>query len=117
MDKQSQQRRDGILEQMRGIERLRRGTISEQFYGTGENRQGPYYVWQGYSGSKHWSKRIPRDQAAQVHDDIGAGARFRALCEEFAEVTEQVTVAEDLPASKKNAKNPNRNAIGRRKPS
>lgn len=103
MDKQTQQKRDRILEEMRRIERLRRGTISEQFYGTGENRQGPYYVLQGYSDSRHWSKRIPRDQAAQVREDLGAGARFRELCDEFAEVTEQATLVEDQPGRKKNA--------------
>lgn len=115
MDKRAEQKRDRILEEMRRIERLRRGTISEQFYGTGENRQGPYYVWQGYSDSRHWSKRISRDQAGQVREDIGAGARFRELCDEFAKVTEQATMAEDQPGTKKNATKRSRNATGKRK--
>ncbi len=115
MDMRTQQKRDGILDQMRRIERLRRGSISEQFYGSGEQRQGPYYVLQGHRGGKHWSRRIPRDQAAQVREDLGAETRFRELCAEFAEVTEQATMAEDQPDSKKNAATRSRSATGKRK--
>lgn len=101
MDLQTQKKREGILEQMRQIDRLRQGTISEQFYGTGEKKQGPYYVQQGYTGGKHWSKRVGRDRVDQVRADINSGVRFKELCREFAEVTEQATIAEDQPDSKK----------------
>ena len=104
MNKRTQQKREGILEEMRKIERLRQGSISEQFYGAGENKQGPYYILQGYEEGKHWSKRISRDQIAQVRQDLGAGARFKDLCQDFAEVTEQATVAQDHAESKKNAR-------------
>jgi hypothetical protein len=101
---------------MRQIERLRQGTISEQFYrGAGENKQGPYYVLQGYADGKHWSKRVPRDQVEQVREDLGAGARFKELCGEFAEVTEQAPIAEDQPVRKKNAAKRSRNATGKPK--
>ena len=113
MDKQTQQKREKILDEMRQIDRLRQGTVSEQFYGTGENRQGPYYVWQGYSGGKHWSKRVRRDQIDQVREDLHAGARFQELCEEFAEVTEQATIAETEPRGKKKPSTPSRNATGK----
>ena len=102
MNRQAEHKRDGILDEMRQIERLRQGTISEQFYGTGENKQGPYYVLQGYTAEgKHWSRRVPRDQIKQVREDLGAGVRFKELSREFAEVTEQATITEDRPASKK----------------
>ncbi len=104
MKKRTQEKRDGILEKMRQIERLRQGTISEQFYGAGEKKQGPYYVLQGYDNGKHWSKRVRRDQIDQVRQDIGEGARFKELCHDFAEVTEQATVAQDHADSKKNAR-------------
>jgi len=115
MDSQAQQKRDGILDEMRRIERLRQGTISEQFYGAGENKQGPYYVLQGYSESKHWSKRVPRDRVEQVREDLGAGIRFKELCGQFAELTEQATIEEDQPGSKKNATKRSRNATGKPK--
>ena len=115
MDRRTQQSRDGILEAMRKIRRLRQGTISELFYGTGHDKQGPYYLLQGYAGGKHWSKRVPRDQVQQLREDLRAGARFKELCAQFAEVTEQATIAEDQPLSKKNAGKPSRNATGRPK--
>jgi hypothetical protein len=115
MDQRTQKKREGILEEMRQIDRLRQGTVSEQFYGTGETRQGPYYVQQGYTAGKHWSKRVSRDQVDQVRADINAGVRFKELCQEFAEVTEQATIAEDQLGSKKNARKPSRSGTGKPK--
>ena len=101
MNRLSHQKRDEILDEMRQIERLRQGIISEQFYGKGEKRQGPYYILQGYTDGKHWSKRIPRDQIEKVRADLAAGTHLKELCREFAEVTEEATITEDQPGSKK----------------
>lgn len=104
MNKQTQEERDGILEEMREIERLRQGMISEQFYGTGKKKQGPYYVLQGYTDGKHWSKRVHKSRIDQASQDVAAGDRFKELCRAFAEVTEQATITQDNAESKKNAK-------------
>ena len=117
MNKRLQQKRDGILEEMRQIDRLRQGTISEQFYGTGERKQGPYYVQQGYTAGKHWSKRVPKVQVDQMRADINAGVRFKELSQEFLDVTEQATITEDKADSKKNARKRTGNATERQKPS
>ena len=101
MDRQTQKKRDGILEEIRKIDRMRQGTLSEQFYGTGEKRQGPYYVLQGYDDGKHWSKRVPKDQVDQVRADLSEGGRLKELCQKFADVTEQATIAQDHADSKK----------------
>ncbi len=114
MNKQAQQKRNGILEEMRQIERLRQGTISEQFYGAGEKKQGPYYVLQGYNDGKHWSKRVHRNQIDQMRQDVDAGGRYKELCQVFAEVTEQATINQDCANSKKNAKQQTKRAT--RKP-
>lgn len=103
MNRQTEQKRTEILDAMRQIERLRQGTISEQYYGSGESRHGPYYVLQGYAEGKHWSRRIPREQVEQVRADLEAGADFQHLCRKFAEVTEEATIRADEPDSKKNA--------------
>lgn len=115
MERRAQQKRDGILDEMRQIDRLRQGTISEQFYGTGEKKQGPYYVQQGYTEGKHWSRRVPKVQVDQVRADINAGVRFKELCQEFAEVTEQATIVQDQAGSKKNAKKRTGNATAKPK--
>jgi len=115
MDQKTEQKRAELIYEMRQIDRLRQGTVSEQYYGTGESRQGPYYVLQGYADGKHWSKRIPRDQVEQVKADLEAGARFKDLCQQFANVTEEATIFEDQPASKKNAAKRKRNATAKPK--
>ncbi len=115
MNKQARQKRNGILDEMRQIDRVRQGTISEQFYGTGEKRQGPYYVLQGYDDGEHWSKRIPRDQIDQVRADVRAGTRLKDLCKDYADATEQATITEDQAGSKKNARKRTMNATGKPK--
>jgi hypothetical protein len=115
MQQKAREERKRILDEMQQIERLRQGTISEQYYGTGESRQGPYYVLQGYVDGKHLSKRIRRDQVEQVKADLEAGAHFEDLCRQFAKVTEKATIMEDAPASKKNARKPNRSATAKPK--
>lgn len=117
MHSQTERKRTEILDAMRKIERLRQGTISEQYYGSGDSRQGPYYVLQGYAEGKHWSKRIPRGQVEQVRADLEAGADFQDLCRKFAEVTEQATIMADQPASKKKAKKRTKRVTARPKPS
>ena len=115
MDKQTQQTRDEILEEIRQIDRVRQGTVSEQFYGTGEKRQGPYYVLQGYDDGEHWSKRVPRDQIDQVRADLSEGGHLKELCQKFADVTEQATIAQDHADSKKNATKQKGNDTGKPK--
>ena len=113
----AERKREEILDEMRQIERLRQGTISEQYYGSGETRQGPYYVLQGYVDGKHWSRRIRGDQVGQVRADLEAGMHFKELCREYAEVTEAATMAEDGPDVKKNARTRNTTSTGKPKPS
>jgi len=115
MHKLAERKRTEILDAMRSIERLRQGTISEQYYGSGESRQGPYYVLQGYAEGKHWSRRIPREQVEQVRADLGAGADFQDLCRKFAEVTEEATIMADQPGRKKNARKRGRSATAKPK--
>ncbi len=115
MNKQAEQKRDEILEEMRQIDRVRQGIVSEQFYGTGEKRQGPYYVLQGYDDGEHWSKRVHRDQIDQVQADLREGGRLKELCQTFADVTEQATIAQDHAVSKKKATKQTRNDTGRPK--
>ena len=104
MHRQTQRIRTEILDEMRQIERLRQGTVSEQYYGSGTKRQGPYYVLQGYSDGKHWSMRIPKGQVEQLRADLEAGAHFKDLCRKFADATEEDTIMADQPDSKKNSR-------------
>jgi hypothetical protein len=101
-----QSRRQQLLHQIAGIDRLRVGQISEQYYEkllrSGEvRRQGPYYVLQRQRAGKKESVRIPADQIEEVRRDVDNYHRYRQLTQELAELTEQWTVASDEPESKK----------------
>jgi hypothetical protein len=104
---QLQQRRDQILEEMRTLDHMRRGTLSRQFFRSCRTKRagagpGPYFVLQGYLQGQKFSHRIPSDQATGVQAQVANYKRFQELADEFVSVTEQLTVAEE-PAVKKNS--------------
>ena len=91
--------RDQILEQIQSIDRLRRGSLSEQFFTRKvqgqEIRQGPYFVLQCYLKGCKCSERIPADQAEQTKLDVANYQRFQELAEEFVQVTDRITQLEN----------------------
>jgi hypothetical protein len=93
------QQREDVLQQIQAIDRLRRGTLSEQFFVKKTqgrtSRQGPYYVLQCYLKGCKCSERIPTDQAQQVKSDVANYQRFQALAEQFVHITEQITRLEN----------------------
>jgi hypothetical protein len=100
--------RQSILLQMQSIDRLRRGSLSRQFFTSRPpapaTRQGPYYVLQGFFHGKKFSERIAPDQAAQVEQDVENYRRFQALAEEYVTVSDQITrLPEQARESKKNS--------------
>ena len=88
--------REQVLQQIQTIDRLRRGTLSEQFFlqkrGGKIIRQGPYYVLQCFlKGSIKCSERIPADQAQQAKADVANYQRFQELADQFVHITDQIT--------------------------
>ena len=108
------QQRQAILLQMQSIDRLRRGSLSKQFFKSRPpapaTRQGPYYVLQGFFHGKKFSERIPQNQAAQVEQDVENYRRFQTLAEEYVTVSDQIT---RLPAQPQDSK---KNSSRRRSP-
>lgn len=101
------QQREQILEEMRGIDRLRRGAFSQHFLHRRKqgkvHTHGPYFVLQGYLRGKKFSKHIAAAQAQKVAQDVGNYQRFQALAERFVTLTDELTQREDQPESKKNS--------------
>ena len=119
--KQIQAEREAILEQMRQIDSLRRGFLSEQFFEkvqAGKTvRSGPYFVLQCSYKAKKFSTRIPADQAATVRQQVGNYSRFQELAEQFIQLTEELTLLETQPVdSKKNSKSRRSPTNGSKKP-
>lgn len=101
------QQRESILAQMKTIDRLRRGSLSTQFFKARSPKdsslRGPYYVLQGFFHGEKFSERVPPDQAAQVQRDVDNYRRFQTLAEEFVTLSDQITRRQEPPAdSKKN---------------
>jgi hypothetical protein len=109
---------------MQAIDRLRRGSLSQQFFrsaqGDPAHQRGPYYVLQAYFHGQKFSERIPAEQAPQVEQDLANYRRFQELAEKFVSLTDQLTRLRDQAKdSKKNSsrRKSTPNSSGKRKPS
>lgn len=116
-----QQQREQVVEEMRSIDRLRRGTLSQHFLRRHQNGKtithGPYFVLQGYLRGQKFSRHISAGQADQVAGDVANYQRFQALAERFITLSERITERAEAPDSKKNSsrRRSSTNASGRRK--
>ena len=94
-----EQKRDAILEQMRNLDRMRRGSLSKQFFhAKGQDepvKQGPYFILQGYLKGRKFSRRVAANDAPKVAAQVDNYRRFQTLADEFVEVTEALTCLEE----------------------
>lgn len=87
-------RRNAILEEMRSIRSMRRGTINEQHFKIrrkgkkGIVLQGPYYILSRREGEKTASQRLRSPgELDQARKDVAQYKRFMGLCQEFERLT------------------------------
>ena len=110
-------RRNAILEEMRSIRSMRRGTINEQHFKThlkgrkGMVLQGPYYVLSRREGEKTVSKRLRSGpEVEQAQRDVAEYKRFLGLCHEYERLTARLGEHErgeqDLRQEKKRLRSP-----------
>lgn len=112
---QLEERRDAILEQMRSIRSMRRGTINEQLLKVrhkGKDKpvsRGPYYVLSRRQKGKTVSQRLTsREELKQAQKDVDAYKRFVSLCRQFEELTERLgQIERESDELKQEKKRPN----------
>lgn len=109
--------RNAILEEMRSIRSMRRGTINEQHFKIrlkgrkGIVFQGPYYVLSRREGEKTVSKRLRSPvEMEQARRDVAEYKRFMGLCQQFERLTARLGELErgqqDLEQEKKRFRSP-----------
>ena len=90
-------RRGRILDEMAGLEQMRRGSIVEQYVeasrkdGT-KSRRGPYVLYSYKEKGKTVSRRITdRKQVSRYREQIGAFRRFQELSAELLVLGERIS--------------------------
>ncbi len=94
MEEKVVRKRMEILEKIKDIKTMVRGTLSEQYYNrtdkNGEVRVwGPYYKLQCWRNGKNHTQRIPADKVELIRKDLNEWKLFKSLCDEFADITEK----------------------------
>lgn len=92
-----EKKREAILEEMRAIRSIKRGTINEQYLKVRQKGReepvlrGPYYVFSRREGPKTVSRRLTSaQQLKQAQADVAAHKKFVKLCQEFEALTERL---------------------------
>lgn len=93
-------RRDDIFAEIGNIESLLRGKITTSTpvrkKDDGSTYQaGPYYKLQSWQGGKNVTRYLPPEDYPATKEYVDNYQAFKNLCDEFAEVTEQITILQD----------------------
>jgi hypothetical protein len=95
--KKIETRREKILEQMRAIRSMERGTINKHYVPVKHKGQkepvmkGPYYVISRRGPKKTEGYHLKTKQDLEcARQDVEAHKRFRELCREYEELTEEL---------------------------
>lgn len=100
-----QNRRQQILVEMAQIDAMEKGRLTEEYRDSYKDgtpaRLGPYYKYQRWENGGNVSRRIPAAQAEELREAVDGYHRFKALAEEYAELTVEATRAASADPGKK----------------
>ena len=95
-----ERRREEILQEMRAIRAMRKGSVMEQYLPVKQRGKtepvlrGPYWLYTRKEKGRTVGRRLSREEAERVRAEVEAGHRFQALCREYEELTERLGEAE-----------------------
>jgi len=100
-----QNRRQQILVEIAQINAMEKGRLTEEYrdsYKDGNPvRLGPYYKYQRWENGKNVSRRVPATQVEELRQAVEGYHRFKALTEEYAQLTVEMTRKQTNVQSKK----------------
>ena len=101
--------RETLFSELKSIDRLRRGTLSQQVFSKTQGdktlTQGPYFNLQAFHKGKKFNCHISADKAQEVRQHVDNFKRFQQLSDQCITITDQITqIAEGLPDAKKNSR-------------
>lgn len=91
-----EQKRDQILNEIRGIRAMRKGSVIEQYLKGRKKGQeepvlrGPYFLYTRKEKGKTIGLRLKKNEADRFRQEVEAFHRFQSLCDEYALVTEKL---------------------------
>jgi hypothetical protein len=94
--KRLESRREMILQEMRGLRGMRRGSVMEQHLkvkvkGKDEPElRGPYWLYTRKVNGKSVGERLGEAEAGRFREEVDSFHRFQALCREYAELSERL---------------------------
>jgi hypothetical protein len=108
-------RREAILQEMRSIKSMKRGTVNEQYLKVPQKGaarpalRGPYHVLSRREGNKTVSERLTTpEQLEQALKDVSSHKRFVELCKEFELLTERLGILQRRMSAMEEKKRPRR---------
>lgn len=110
----NQQRRQGILRQMKSITRMERGTLCIQSRGPSAP---PFHKLQCWHQGKNHTRYVPAEEIPALEEALAGYQRFQPLAEEFVDLTVALTRQDRAVGCKKNSRRSKPNVTGKPKPS
>ena len=104
--KKQQRRKDQILQEMAGIERMEKGRLTAEFRESTQDgkvvKRGPYYKHQCWDQGHNLSRRVPAKDAPDLQEAVEGYHHFKQLSEEYADLTIEMTRTQaGVPKGKK----------------
>ena len=119
--RQLEERREQILQEIKDIRAMRKGSVIEQYLKVKHKGheepvlRGPYFLYTRKEKGKTVGQRLKKDEVHRYQQEVEAFHRFQDLCDEYAGITEQIGDLErERPEIAQEKNRRNRDREGRR---